>query len=296
MLLACCAAASPSRAQELEVRLWSHLPNDTNFASAAYVATHADIAFDPALQVTDASLQMQTYLVAWQRTFALLGRSARIDLRQPWKQATWEGLLAGAPAEVEREGWDDSTLRFSMLVLGGPPLAGAEYAAYRAAARDETIVGLALAVGLPTGEYMSDKLLNIGANRFTFRPQLGFVRNLGPWAFETTAMAAIYTDNNEFFNDGSLEQEPIYSLQTHATYTFPERLWLSAGIAASLGGERTVNDIGKDDPKDAIVFGVSAGYPLLSRLGLKLGYVGYRRQTSTGADSDSFILSLSTFW
>lgn len=96
--------------------------------------------------------------MAYQHTFALLGRSARIDLRQPWKQATWEGLLAGAPAEVEREGWDDSTIRFSMLVLGGPPLAGAEYAAYRAAARDETIVGLALAVDLPTGEYMSDKL------------------------------------------------------------------------------------------------------------------------------------------
>ncbi len=296
VVLACCAIVRPSLAQELEVRLWSHLPDDTNFASMAYVDTGADINFDPALQIADATMEMKTYMAAYQRSFALFGHSARIDLRQPWKQATWTGTLAGAPAEVDREGWGDTTARFSLLVLGAPPLEGAEYAAYRAAARDETIVGLGLAVDLPTGEYFSDKLLNIGSNRYTFRPQIGMVQNLGPWAFESTAMAAIFTDNNDFFGGGSFEQEPIYSLQGHVTYTFPDRFWLSAGAAGSMGGEVTVNDVGKDDPKDSLFFGISAGYPVMQRLGLKLGYIGTRAQTATGSDSDSFILSLSTFW
>ena len=109
-------------------------------------------------------------------------------------------------------------------------------------------------------------------------------------------MVAVFTDNNDFFNGGSLKQEPIYSLQAHATYTLPARMWFSAGAAASMGGEVTVNGLGKDDPKDTLFFGVSAGYPLLPHLGLKLGYIGTRGQTATASDTDSFVLSLSTFW
>jgi hypothetical protein len=53
---------------------------------------------------------------------------------------------------------------------------GKEFADYRAAAADtETILGVGLAVHLPTGQYFDDKLLNLGSSRFTFRPQPGMV-------------------------------------------------------------------------------------------------------------------------
>jgi hypothetical protein len=296
VVLACLASLPAAMAQELEVRLWSHLPNEMNFATAAYVDTHADIAFDPALQISDATLKMTTYLAAYMRTFSVLGRSARLDVRQPWKQATWTGTLAGAPASVERDGWGDSTIRLSVHLLGAPPLEGAAYAAYRAAAADETLVGVALGIDLPTGEYMSDKLLNIGSNRFTFRPQLGIVRNIGRLSLEATAMAALFTDNNDFFNGGTFKQEPIYSLQGHATYTLPDGLWLSAGAAGATGGQTTVNDAAKNDARDTLYYGISAGYPVMPWLGAKLGYVATRRQSATGSDTDSLIVSLSTFW
>jgi len=292
--LAC--ASQQAFAQELEVRQWSYLPNNTNFASAAYVDSHVDINFDPALQITDARLDMTTFTAAYMRSFSVFGHSARLDLRLPWKQASWSGLLAGAPANVEREGFGDSSIRLSVHLVGAPPLEGAEYAAYRAANPRETLMGVAMGIDLPTGEYQDDKLLNIGSNRYTFRPQIGLAQSIGAWSFESTAMVAIFTDNNNFFGGGSLKQEPIYSLQGHATYTFPDGLWLSAGAAGSMGGEVTVNGLSKDDPKDTLFFGLSAGYPVTRYLGLKLGYIGTRGQTATASDSDSFILSLSTFW
>jgi len=47
---------------------------------------------------------------------------------------------------------------------------------YRAKADVETVVGTALMVHLPAGDYMDDKLINLGTNRFTFRPQLVAVK------------------------------------------------------------------------------------------------------------------------
>ena len=67
----------------------------------------------------------------------------------------------------------------------------------------ETIFGTALVIKLPTGDYMDDKLINLGTNRFTFRPQLGVVHNRGKWSMELTGAVYLYTSNDDFFNGNS---------------------------------------------------------------------------------------------
>ncbi len=82
-------------------------------------------------------------------------------------------------------------------MFGAPPLEGKEFADYRTAvAPSETIMGLGLAVRLPTGNYEKDKLLNLGSNRFTIRPQLGVVHNRGKWSMEVTASALLVLGGN----------------------------------------------------------------------------------------------------
>jgi hypothetical protein len=67
---------------------------------------------------------------------------------------------------------------------------------------------------------MEDKLINLGSNRFTFRPQIGAVHTRGKWSLKTTGIAALFTDNNEFFNGKKLEQDPLYTLNGHLIYSF----------------------------------------------------------------------------
>ncbi len=76
---------SPSVAQELEARRWSHLPIDTNFAAAGYAYTEADIAVDPVLRLEGARQDRHTWFVGYIRTFELLEKAARIDLAQSWQ-------------------------------------------------------------------------------------------------------------------------------------------------------------------------------------------------------------------
>src|ERR1017187_3169195 len=88
------------------------------------------------------------------------------------------------PATVDRNGLADTSVRFAVNLLGAPPLAGKEFAEYRAKTDSETIVGVGLVLQLPTGQYYDDKLINLGNNRFAFRPQLGVVHNFGKWSGE----------------------------------------------------------------------------------------------------------------
>ena len=61
----------------------------------------------------------------------------------------------------------DPRVRLSVNFLGSPPLRGSEFQEYKASHPVDTVAGAALALTLPLGEYQDDKLLNLGANRFT---------------------------------------------------------------------------------------------------------------------------------
>ena len=283
-------------AQELEPRRWSHLPTGANFAGAGYVYTEADISLDPILRIENGEMELHTWAAKYIRTFELFEKSARIDLAQAYQRGRWHGLVDGVPKSVRRGGLSDSVLRFAIDLYGAPPLKGEEFAAYRAKVDVETIVGMALVVQLPTGEYKDDKLINLGTNRYTFRPQLGVVHNRGKWSMELTGAVYIYTDNHDFYNGNKLENDPLYTLQTHLVYTFRPGLWAAAGAGYGYGGESTVNGEEKNDRKENLGWAFSFGYPITPQLGVKVAYLGIRNQESIGQDSDSIGVAFAVFW
>ena len=287
---------SPLAAQELDPRRWSHLPINTNFFGGAYAYTEGDISFDPALLIEDAEVRLDTVAFAYIRTFSLYGKTARLDVVQAWRDARWSGKLDGVKTTVNRQGLADTRLRFSVNLLGAPPLSGEEYARYRAVLERETIVGVALGVDLPTGQYKKDKLLNIGNNRFTVSPQLGVVHKRGKWTFEGTTTVDFYTDNNSFFNGKKREQDPFFTAQTHAIYDFSPGFWVSASLGYGNGGRSTIDGVKKNDKKEFVAWALSAGYPITKRLSLKAAYIGTRRQRDSGLESDTFTIGFSTFW
>jgi hypothetical protein len=157
-------------------------------------------------------------------------------------------------------------------------------------------VGLGLEVQLPTGQYFNDKLLNLGTNRFTFRPQLGLVHRRGPWSAELHTSSWIYTDNDDFFSGNYLEQDPLYTVQGFVDYTFKPGLWTGGGIAYGIGAESTINGVPKHDPRDGLLWGLTLGYPISQRVGGQVTYLSQRTLTAVGVDADNLIASLSWNW
>jgi hypothetical protein len=283
-------------AQELEPRRWSHLPTGKNFAGGGYVYTEANILFDPVLRIENVEMKMHTWALKYIRTFELFQKSARVDVTQGYQEGRWTGLVDGVPSSIKRSGLSDSVLRFAINLYGAPPLEGKEFAAYRAKVDVETIVGMALVVQLPTGDYMDDKLINLGTNRFTFRPQFGVVHNRGKWSMELTGAVWLYTDNDDFFNGNKLEQDPYYTIQTHLIYTFRPGFWTAASAGYGYGGESTVSGVEKNDRRENLAWALSFGFPITRQLGVKVIYLSTRTQESIGQDTDSIGGAFSIFW
>ena len=277
-------------AQELEPRRWAHVPVDMNFIGAGYVRTDGDVLFDPVLRIEDTTATIHTFAVTYLRSFDWVGRTARIDVRVPYQQARWKGLLDGEPASVERKGLGDPRIRLSVNFFGAPALKGKAYQSYRAANTTNTVAGAALAVTLPLGEYLDDKLLNLGQNRFIIRPQVGVVHTRGPWSFELTGSVFFFTDNNEFWNGNKREQDPLLALQTHVIYSFPNTIWTSLSAGAVRAGESSINGEEKNDQKEDFLYALSAGMPISRTTSIKVAYARGRTRQNVGSDADNIVL------
>jgi Putative MetA-pathway of phenol degradation len=289
--------AASCYAQDIEPRRWSHLPNGGNFAGLAYAYTEGDIFLNPVLKIEDGEFDLQTGAFKYIHAFDLFGKSTRVDLTQTYQIGTWSGLVNGVPASVDRDGWADSTLRFAVNLYGAPPLAGQEFYEYRkSVAACETIVGAGLLLQFPTGEYFSDKLINLGSNRYTFTPQFGVVHNRGKWSMELSTSLSFYTDNDDYFNGKKHEEDPYLVGQGHLIYTFMPGLWVGASAGYGYGGESTINRVSADDLKGNIGWGLSAGFPINRQIGVKIAYIGTRTDQDTGSDTDTVSIGCAIQW
>ena len=205
MVLAACHGA---QAQELEPRRWSHLPVGINFAALAYAYTDGNIFLDPAVLVEDAQAEIHTRGSRLRPHFRAV-RQGRARGRGSRRSRTAIGK-GRSPASSRRPAARASAIRGSgwpSIFFGSPAQTTAEFAGYQT----NTIVGTALEVTVPIGEYFEDRLVNLGSNRWVFRPMAGIVHTRGKWTYEATASAWFFGDNDDYQAGRMLEQDPLYA-------------------------------------------------------------------------------------
>lgn len=289
VLLVLCQA-SVSLAQDTEPRRWSQIPTGVNFFGAGYYYTDGDIAFDPLLKIENATFELQTVGLSYIRSFGFLGKSARLDFTLPYKAGRWEGTVDGEFVHLRRRGPGDARARFSVLLYGGPAQTPQEFSKSE---KNNTVIGAALAVSMPTGQYNSERLINLGDNRWVIRPQLGVTHSRGKWTGELSGSVFFYADNNHFWRETQLETDPLFAAQAHLIYTFRPGLWTSISTAYGLGGEATVNGDAKNNPSGNWLSALSFGFPINRMQGFKIAWVRARTQKATGSDNDSLALAYS---
>ena len=277
-------------AQDLEPRRWSHLPIGQNIVAVGYVYTEVNIFFSPALSITDGMSRINSLGLTAIHTFDLAGKSARFSLLLPYVSGRWEGTVDGELVHIRRRGFADPRVRLSMLLYGGPAQTPAEFAKSK---KSNTVVGAAVAVSMPFGDYNNQRLINLGANRWVVRPQLGVTHTHGQWTSEITGSVFWYGDNNEFWQGNKLETDPLWALQAHVIYSFKPGLWASISTGYGWGGEGTVNGDAKNNPSGNWLTALSFGFPIDRRQGVKVVLLSGRTQKPTGADIDSIAFAYS---
>ena len=225
-------------AQELEPGAYWPLPTGLNILTVVDNFNWGDVAFDPAAPIDEASAAINTTALSFTRAFGLAGRSANLGVLVPIVGGHVEGLYLGTPAEVDRFGLGDLRVRLAMNLYGAPAMTPQAFASYL----QKTIVGVSVVVAPPLGQYDGTKLINLGTNRWSFKPDVGISSTHGRWVFEGMAGMWLFTDNPDFVGGRTRKQDPIVALQAHVTYRFKRSMWLAGDANFFTGGRTTIGD------------------------------------------------------
>jgi hypothetical protein len=261
-------ASREAFSQELEPRAYSPSPLGANFLGFTYLRSTGGVAVDPALPLKNIDAEVNTGTLSYVRTFGLFGRSASLGFLLPYSQADVSGDVFEQQQEVTRTGLSDPRLRLAVNLFGGPALNREEFAARK----PTTSLGASLTVVAPFGKYDSSRLINLGSNRWAFKPEIGVYQPLGPWSLELYGGAWFHTDNDNFFRGARREQDPIATLQAHVGYTFRPGLWLAADATYYAGGQSTVNGVRNDDRQANTRVGLTLSVPVGQGHSLKLNW------------------------
>jgi hypothetical protein len=223
--------------QELEPGAYAPAPTGLNIVVAVNTFSMGDLAFDPAAPIEDASARMNFTTLGYGRTLALAGRSASLSVGVPIVFGHLKGRYLGEPAEATRFGPGDPRVRIGINVYGAPAMSPQAFAV----SRRKRLVGASLTVAVPLGQFSAERLVNIGNNRWAFKPEVGVVSLFGRWTLELAGGAWLFTRNSEFYRGSVRSQQPIGSMQVHLHYAIAPRLLVSGNANFYTGGRTTVN-------------------------------------------------------
>ncbi len=261
---------STIKAQAFEPRILSDIPIKGNIFVASYVYSEGDILLDVASPVQDLESSVNTLVIAYARTFKLFNKLGKIDAIIPYAFADFSGRLNGIAATTSRSGFGDPIIRLSMIIVGSDPLELKDFIKHKP---DKFKFGAGIRISPPLGQYDSSKLINLGTNRWTFK--IGFGASytfVNKFVLEGQIKSWFFTQNQDFFNGGTVTQNPLFSAQLHLTYIFKPGVWLSGSVGQTNSGVTYINGIEQEKINTNTKYGLTFSYRVNKKNGLKIAF------------------------
>ncbi len=280
-VLAIGAGVPAASAQDIEPRAYSNAPIGVNFLVGGYAYTRGGISFDASLPITGAHLTTSNAVAAYAHVFEFMGQSAKVDAIVPYAWLRGSAVYRGEPIERIVDGFTNAAFRVSVNLYGAPALRLQEFAGWQ----QDLIVGASLRVTVPWGQYDDTRIVNIGTNRWTFKPEVGVSKAYGPWTLELTGAVTFFTDNDDFYGGRTRAQEPLYSAQAHFIYSFRSGIWASLDATYFAGGRTTLDGERNADLQQNWRLGGTLAFPVDRHNSIKF-YASSGVSSRTGNDYD----------
>jgi hypothetical protein len=263
------AATGAARAQDLEPKAYSASPVGAAFLVAGFARSSGSVLTDPTLPVTDIDAKINAIPLAAGYTFGLFGKLALITAALPYSWGDITGRVGEQTGAITRSGLADTRVKLSVNLVGNPALRLREYAK----APRKTIVGTSLTMMTPTGQYYGSKLINIGTNRWAFKPEIGVSVPTGRWDLDAYLGVWLFASNDNFYPGGRMRsQERVVALQGHASYTIKPRLWVAFDATWYQGGAATVEGGEPSEAMNNSRLGATVSFPMGRFQSLKFAY------------------------
>jgi hypothetical protein len=294
-------AASSARAQDLEPRAYSNTPVGLNFAILGYAHSNGDVSIDASAPLASGKVETNGPVLAYARSLDVFGCSGKIDAILPfaWVKGSAEvtrdlatvGVVEGERVSRSVSGLGDARVRLSVNFYGAPALSLEDFPKYE----QDLLIGASLQVTVPTGRYDDNRLLNVGANRWAFKPEIAISKNWKPFILELSAAGTFYTDNHDFFGGHDQAQNPIGSVQAHAIYSFPYHIWSAIDLTYYAGGKVILDGVANSSVLSNVRLGGTLALPVNKYNSIKL-YGSSGVAARTGGNFDLIGIAWQVRW
>jgi len=293
VLLCLLLPAAPVAAQDLDPRAYAHVPTNGTFLVWGFAVSHGGVVTDPTPPVTDINATVETPSVGVTRSFSLFGKTVQAFGALPYSWAQVSGRVLEESRSISRAGLSDVRLRLSLLVRGASAASIVQFAK----APRRTILGTSLTVVAPTGQFFPDRLINLGANRWAFKPEFAVSQPMGPkWLLDVYSALWLFTANDSYY-PGTFRrtQAPMGAFQAHLSYNFTRKAWAAFDATYYVGGTSTVQSVDNDDRQSNARLGATVALPVGQRHSVKLA-VSRGAIVRFGANFTTFSIGWQTGW
>jgi hypothetical protein len=169
--------------------------------------------------------------------------------------------VVGVDTAASRNGFGDGRIKIGINLLGSPVIAPKDFQKFQ----EHTVLGVSVVISVPLGQYYADKLINIGSNRWGFKPEIGFSQRESRLFCEAYAGVWFYTENGQYFNKSTLSQKELFSFQAHMDYTFKHGKYIALNGGFASGGETALNGLERFDDQENWRIGATFSTPIFDR-------------------------------
>ena len=234
----------------------------TNQAEVAYTFAHSDVSIDTGLVIAGAKLNLNAGTIDYSHYFGLANHVMWVNGAVPI--AGLSGSVTGTNIRGSINGAADSSYQVAALLKGGPALRVADFDNYK----PETIVGVSLSVAAPSGQYNGNRILNLGSDRWLFRPEIALSYPFGPeqkWQLDTYANCEFYTDDVSYRGTKILSEQPLPGFEGHVSYSLNDKIWVALDTRYSLRGDTSINRVDQSDSQQNFIIGSEVNLALNSQ-------------------------------
>lgn len=264
-------------------RVYWALPKNLNILSAHVITGNVNASVNNLSAINpNITINNNLYMLTYMRSQPIFGRTFYSTLFVPAGDITATlNLDPKGPASVSsvtyQHGMGDIMWSNTINLIGAPGMGIYDYM------RNETPtkVYLQAAATFPTGQYDPNDPINIGSNQFKLKVGLPIVQQLSPMIDGKRTTLEIFPSytfisNNDDLQGQEVEQEGLFTLETHLTRDITSKGYFSIDYSYMNGGgsdfiDKESGSIVKSQPgQDVHLLGATVGFNITDRLNLSL--------------------------
>jgi hypothetical protein len=239
-------------AQFTDAHNYDNTPVGINQIELSYTYAHGNASIDTSLIIEGAKLNLSQGMISYTRYFGFANHLMWVSAGVPI--AGLKGEVAGTNIRGSVAGAGDSSYQVGALLKGGPALSISQFDNYK----PTTILGVSLSITAPTGLYDATKILNLGADRWSFKPEFALTHPFGPnqkWQVDAYANDYFYTDSTSYRGREILGQNQLPGFEGHISYSLNNKVWVSGNTRYSFRGATSVNGVDQNNPQRNFILG-----------------------------------------